>query len=450
MLPCQYSWWVYTTCVVQDTLFLFSDDVLPPIDTRQTRPNKEKMHTNEQRDVFIAANRKEYGRHYDFLQFPTPGQAVAADTERGELQDWLRKNAEIGCSDTKVDCRRLSPGCQTCADGGWSCLFINSRCNATCFYCPAPQDETGGPLTNGIPFESPEDYAEYVALFGFTGVSISGGEPLLTLDRTLTYLAAVRRRCGDSVHTWMYTNGTLLTKGMVDDLREAGLDEIRFDIGATNYDLTKLRLAVGVIPTVTVEIPAVPEEEELLWDKLVEMAAAGVRHLNLHQLRLTPHNSRYLASRPYTFVHGEKVTVLESELCALRLVRYAVEKGIDLPVNYCSFPYKRRFQQAATRRRNIPFVRGPGETVTEAGYLRVLGTGNVQYFEAVAVPAISSHVAVVEIPLPSGRRIVVEKRPVSPSMPVATSLFDELTLQTTLPDELLPFERIPVGLAEYF
>ena len=400
-------------------------------------------------EALIAGNRQEYGRHYDFLEFPSPEQATAAHAERDELLAWLRLHAEFGCSDTKMDCRRLSPGCRTCASGGWSCLFINGRCNASCFYCPTSQDDTGDPLTNGIPFATPEDYAEYVALFGFTGASISGGEPLLTLDRTLAYLAAVKRRCGPAVHLWMYTNGTLLTREIAEELRCAGLGEIRFDIGATNYNLSKLHLAVGVIPTVTVEIPTVPEEEDLLRGKLAEMAAAGVQHLNLHQLRLTPYNLRHLAGRPYTFVHGENVTVLESELTALRLVRHAIEEGIDLPVNYCSFPYKRRFQHAAARRRGIPFVLADREEVTQAGYLRALGAGGVQYFEAVTLPAGSQRQA-VEIPLPSGRRIAVERRPVSPLIPVASSLFAGLDPQAPVPEELRRFERISVGLAEYF
>lgn len=406
--------------------------------------------TIEDREAFTASNQLEYGRHYDFLEFPTPEQATAAHAERNELLGWLQANAEFGCSDTKVDCQRLSPGCQTCAAGGWSCLFINGRCNASCFYCPTSQDETGDPLTNGIPFATPEDYAEYVALFGFTGASISGGEPLLTLERTLAYLDAVRRRCGDAVHLWMYTNGTLLTREIAGELRSAGLGEIRFDIGATNYNLSKLHLAVGIIPTVTVEIPMVPEEEGLLRDKLVEMAATGVQHLNLHQMRLTPYNIKHLAGRAYTFVHGENVTVLESELGALRLVRYAIEQGIDLPVNYCSFPYKRRFQHAAARRRGIPFVRAEHEAVTEAGYLRALGAGSVQYFEAVTLASGSYGQVVVEIPLPSGRRIAVERRPVSPPILVDSSLFADFSPQTYLTDELRRFERISVGLAEYF
>jgi len=408
------------------------------------------MSITDVRNAQIEGNRQEYGRHYDFLEFVTLAQATAASDERDELLAWLRMHAEFGCCDTKVDCRRLSPGCRICATGGWSCLFINGRCNASCFYCPTSQDDTGDPLTNGIPFASPEDYAEYVALFGFTGASISGGEPLLTLDRTLAYLDAVRRRCGDSVHLWMYTNGTLLTREIATELRCAGLGEIRFDIGATGYQLAKLQLAVGVIPTVTVEIPAVPEEEGLLRGKLTEMAAVGVQHLNLHQMRLTPYNSRRLASRPYTFVHGESVTVLESELTALRLVRFALEHGIDLPVNYCSFPYKRRFQHAAARRRGIPFVRESGEEVTQAGYLRAVGAGNVQYFEAVTLPGGIYKHPVVEIALPTGGRIAVEKRPVSRPMPAAASLFACLSSETVFPAELLRFERIATGLADYF
>jgi uncharacterized protein len=406
--------------------------------------------TSDQREALKASNRREYGRHYDFLEFLTPASAATALAERDELLGWLKDHAEFGCSDTKVDCRKLSPGCQTCAAGGWSCLFINGRCNASCFYCPTSQDDTGDPLTNGIPFASPEDYAAYVALFGFTGASISGGEPLLTLDRTLAYIDAVHRRLGDAVHLWMYTNGTLLTREIAGELRSAGLGEIRFDIGATNYNLSKAALAVGVIPTVTVEIPMVPEEEGLLREKLMEMAAVGVEHLNLHQLRLTPHNSQHLATRPYTFVHGENVTVLESELGALRLVRHALENGIDLPVNYCSFPYKRRFQHAAARRRGIPFVRSEGEIVTEAGYLRAPGVGSVQYFEAVTQLPGACRGEFVELPLPSGRSIAVERRQVSPPIAVeATVLVDEAAA-IALPVEFARFERIASGLADYF
>jgi pyruvate formate-lyase activating enzyme-like uncharacterized protein len=397
----------------------------------------------------IESNRREYGRLYDLLTFAGPEQLAAAGAERKELLHWLDQRACYGYAGTKVDCSGLSPGCRRCGNGGWSCLFINGRCNGRCFYCPTAQDDDGPPVTNGLAFTSPEEYAAYVAALGFSGISISGGEPLMTPDLTLAYLNAVRKRCGDGVHLWLYTNGTLLTADLCSRLREAGLDEIRFDLGAVRYHLKKLRLAVGCIPTVTVEIPAVPEDEELLKRKMVEMTEAGVNHLNLHQMRLTPYNFGPLTERGYTFLHGEKVTVLESELCALRMVRFGLEQGIPLPVNYCSFPYKRRFQHAAARRRAALTVCVSGEVVTEPGYLRTLTATGVRYCEAALLQNPSYHYPFEKIVLETGRALHLERRPLTPELELSDA--ERTALEVGQPPERLArFERIESGLAEYF
>jgi uncharacterized protein len=400
-------------------------------------------------EQLIESNRREYGRLYDLLNFASPERLASAGAERAELLRYLEKHARFGYADTKVDCNGLSPGCQRCGEGGWSCLFVNGRCNGRCFYCPTAQDDDGPPVTNGLAFSDPEDYAAYVAALGFRGVSISGGEPLLTPELTLSYLSAVRRRCGDSVHLWLYTNGTRLTADLCSRLRDAGLNEIRFDLGAVRYHLKKLRLAVGCIPTVTVEIPAVPEDEELLRLKMVEMAEAGVNHLNLHQMRLTPYNFGPLTERGYSFLHGEKVTVLESELTALRSVRYALEQGIALPVNYCSFPYKRRFQHAAARRRAAQSVCGPTETVTEPGFLRTLTPSGVSYCDAALLQNPSYRYPFEKIVLETGRALYLERRPMTPELEISDAERRDLEAGRP-PGRLARFERIESGLADYF
>ena len=401
------------------------------------------------RQQLIESNRREYGHLYDLLSFATSEQLAAASAERNDLLFWLGQRASFGYSGTKTDCNRLSPGCRRCGDGGWSCLFINGRCNGRCFYCPTAQDDDGPPVTNGLAFTTPDDYAAYVAAMGFSGVSISGGEPLMTPDLTLSYLSAVRKRCGDDVHLWLYTNGTLLTADLCSRLRDAGLNEIRFDIGAVRYNLKKLRLAVGCIQTVTVEIPAVPEDEALLKEKMVEMAAAGVNHLNLHQMRLTPHNFGPLTERGYTFIHGEKVTVLESELCALRMVRFGLEQGLNLPVNYCSFPYKRRFQHAAARRRAALNVCRVGEAVTESGYLRIQSAAGVRYSDAVLLQNPSYRYPFEKIVLESGRALYLERRSLTPELELSAAELAALAAGQP-PERVARFERIESGLAEYF
>jgi len=397
----------------------------------------------------IESNQQEYGRLYDLLTFGTPAQLQAAMLERNQLLEWLSQNAEFGYCNTKVDCNGLSPGCQRCGDGVWSCLFINGRCNGRCFYCPTPQDEDGPPVTNGLVFKNAGDYASYVAALNFSGVSISGGEPLMTPDLTISYLSAVRKRCGDDIHLWLYTNGTLLTADLCQRLHQAGLNEIRFDLGAVRYNLKKLRLAVGIIPTVTVEIPAVPQDEAQLRLKLVEMAESGVNHLNLHQMRLTKHNFGPLLEHNYTFLHGEKVTVLESELCALRTVRFGIEHGIKLPVNYCSFAYKRRFQHAAARRRAALSVCKADETVTTAGYLRTLTENGVNYSEAAILQNPSYRLPFEKILLETGHPLYLERRPLTPVMELSAiereTLISGHHLQLTA-----RYENIESGLPEYF
>lgn len=412
-------------------------------------PHAQSSGDENIRQQLVASNRREYGRLYDLLTFATPQQLAAATAERKELLQWLELNACTGYAGTKTDCTNLSPGCRSCGDGGWSCLFINGRCNGRCFYCPTSQDDDGPPVTNGLAFSSPDDYASYVAALGFSGVSISGGEPLMTPDLTLAYLSAVRKRCGDDIHLWLYTNGTLLSADLCKRLRDAGLNEIRFDLGAVRYNLKKLRLAVGCIRTVTVEIPAVPGDEELLKLKMVEMAEAGVSHLNLHQMRLTPYNFGPLTERGYTFLHGEKVTVLESELCALRMVRFGLEQGIALPVNYCSFPYKRRFQHAAARRRAAGAVCAPGEVVTESGYLRTISSSGLCYCEAVLLQNPGFRLPFEKIVLETGRALYLERRPVTPDIELSETELAALG-NGQPPERVARFERIESGLAEYF
>ena len=322
--------------------------------------------------LLIEANRSEYGESYARIPFIDPASCTALNEQRLLLLDSLSSRIEVGCGGTKFDMNDLAPGCRVCVAGDWSCLFVNGRCNARCFYCPTSQEETGLPTTNAVSFRSPGDYVAYLEQFGFRGMSLSGGEPLLTPGRSLAFLGAAKRHFGDRLHTWLYTNGIMVDENILCRLRDAGLDEIRFYIGAVGYSLEKLRLAVGIIPTVTVEIPAVPEDFELTCQKMNEMAEIGVGYLNLHQLRLTPHNLERFMGRPYTFLHVDKATVLESELTALALLRHSLDEDLALPVNYCSFVYKNRYQRSAARRRSAIYIRKPYETVTSAGYLRTL------------------------------------------------------------------------------
>jgi len=468
-------------------------------------------HIQTLRSKLIAANYHEYGEKADSIHWISPDQINEAEARRARALNTLKPFLKMAAKQTKPHLGLLSPGCRVCLEGQWSCLFINGKCNCRCFYCPTEQNDISIPTTNRIPFSTALTYAEYIRRFSFRGLSISGGEPMLTFDRTIDYLETARRVLGPDIHFWLYTNGTRVTRERLETLKAAGLNEIRFDISAVDYDLTKPEMAAGIIDCVTIEIPAIPEDADRMAVLLPKMTSAGVCHLNLHQLRLTPHNRTQMLKRNYTFLHGESVTVLESELTALALMQIACDQQLPLPVNYCSFVYKRRYQQAATRRRNaLDMIKG-WESVTENGFIRSLsitgapsalketaaiiekndplkqrwainknkdtlqfhaslwpfidlnaGSLRVTYSEAVLAPHISYQCAFKEVKLESGGTIYIERRPIRINAPIQNHerpLYEALIMQTTstepikkstIPGEILSYECIQPGLQDYF
>lgn len=331
------------------------------------------MSDSDQKRIYIESARREYGENYDLLKWISAETASNAAEERQKLLSWLQDHgATLHCGGTKPVCNGLSPGCRSCTAGEWSCLFVNGVCNGQCFFCPADQTEMGEPTTQTLQFTNPDDYADYLGKFGFKGVSMSGGEPLLSFERTTRFISAVKEKFGPAIHIWLYTNGKLVTAEKLTALRKAGADEIRFNIYAHNDFIKKIRIASDLIENVTVEIPAVPEGYDELKKTISDLKQNGVKFLNLHQLRLTPHNFKNLLNRNYTYLHGPKVTILESELTALRIMKFNLESGINLAMNYCSFPYKNRYQKSAERRRHASFMMKPYESLTEAGMIRSL------------------------------------------------------------------------------
>lgn len=467
------------------------------------------MNTEE----IIARNQNEYPDLYDEMKWLSPARARKVKKTRQQLLDDILQHsaARWEFQDTKLFTHTLSPGCACCGNGDWSCLFINGICNARCFYCPSSQNDPGLPMANTLTFEHPEAYTDFVNRFHIKGVSFSGGEPLLTFDRVQNFLEVLKSKADHDVYTWMYTNGLLVTSEKLTALKNSGLDEIRFDLSADDYKLSALEKALGIIPRVTVEIPAIPEDQSRTRELIRTLHQMGANHLNLHQIRCTPFNSRKLIRRGYTFIHGPKVTVLDTELTALELIRYSLDQDIALPINYCSFTFRNQFQGAAARKRYAQEIKASYETMTHTGYIRqTKATGdpkeiesihrtltsagadtdqfhlngkkdglsfsagllplidlskvriNISYSSAVIRPNVSYRHPFKTIHLNGSNRVVIEKQPARPAIALDKIQIEALKTfliskePLTNPDhtgilrKILPFESFQPGLAPYY
>lgn len=294
----------------------------------------------------------------------------------------------------------LSPGCQTCKEGTWDCIFITIKCNLACSFCLSP---------NGLP----EDYT--TSAFGNTldeiidnhqkttinGISFSGGEVFVEPYKLFDWVAAFKSHYPDRYY-WIYTNGILAEAKHLRKLGELGIDEIRFNAAATGYDnpavMENMAAASEYIPNVTVEIPAIPGDGSKLLSTLEKWVRLGVKYLNLHELM-------YGADTNSATMEGQRLSIRtgaghlvtfnpESRRLTLSVMQKVREKGYPLSVNDCSLQSKIR-QVHGTRKALTPLLLGEHEKFV--GY-EVYETccafrdkNDIHFFHPDSMPEMRSH-----------------------------------------------------------
>lgn len=237
----------------------------------------------------------------------------------------------------------ISPGCRLCHEGNWLCVYVTRRCTRDCYFCSQEKLKEGEKLndpirayvTGEIRFDDIEEVVRYLKYWKIKGLGISGGEPLLMFDKVCRLISLAKRKI-PGIYVWLYTNGDLATKARLKGLRKAGLDEIRFDLAARDYDLGPVRLAGGIIGNVTVETPAIPLDLDRLMASIGDLKQIGVRYLNLHELMVTKENRTRLARA------GIKAS--GSLELARKVSTASSRRRRGIGVNVCSTRYKREAQ----------------------------------------------------------------------------------------------------------
>jgi hypothetical protein len=236
--------------------------------------------------------------------------------------------------------RRLPPGCRSCVAGKGSNLYVTGLCTRDCFFCFNQKPRKDETVVHGIPIDNPDEAPAIVARYGLRSVGLSGGEPLLRPQRVLSLLAELKAM-PDPPRVELYTNGDLAHVDVLRRLRDAGLDAIRFDLAARDYDVAPVRRALHILKEVAVEIPVVPEHKEKLELMVLELDALGVPFLNIHELFLCAENRARVEGAGQIALEAGSRHLLwhptaESGVAALELLLFALERTKTLSVYYCS------------------------------------------------------------------------------------------------------------------
>jgi len=272
----------------------------------------------------------------------------------------------------------LPQGCKLCLRGAKAVLFVTGLCPRRCFYCPLGFDRRFRDIQfiNERPIAKEDDIIEEMMMMDARGTGITGGEPLLVLERTIKYIRLIKNTFGEEHHIHMYTSETRGSVNRIIRLFEEGLDELRmhpYILGKVNFEFIEEvaknkpeRARVGI------EIPALPGEESRIKKLILKLDKIGIDFINLNELEFTETNSYSLMARGYSLRSDSYTAAEGSRETALNVLKWASCKNINMTVHFCSALSKDKVQTKLRYfRRGINMVK-PYEKLTDEGTILYL------------------------------------------------------------------------------
>ncbi len=284
------------------------------------------------------------------------GEDADADLRVSSLLDALRRGGIKGSVDRRtLYTRHLPPGCRGCLSGKGTNAFVTGLCTRECFFCFNQKPRTDELVVHGIRISEPEQAPEVVRRYGLRSVGVSGGEPTLKPERLLRLVRSLRT-LPFRVRIDLYTNGDLLSDELLGELKAAGLDALRFNLVAREFDTEPLERALRIFAETAVEVPVIPERLPEMKDMVLRLDSLGVPFLNIHELFACRENSVRMAKQGYDS-GGEASDALlwepvaGADEAALALLLFALENTIRLSVYYCSCRTQQDISSRGMRRR---------------------------------------------------------------------------------------------------
>ncbi len=239
---------------------------------------------------------------------------------------------------------RFPKGCCSCLLGtGLSAVRKTNRCNAACPFCydygvldTIPPIGEGYWEIGGTRFKERDLPLLLSTDNKPTGIAYVYLEPFMEIEKYYSIIRVFREA---GIHQHLYTNGILANPENLRALGEAGLPELRFNLGATNCSdqvIAHIAQAKRYIPQVGIETPMTPDFFRQFHEKKQAILDTGLDFINCAELHLNGNNiGNYEGENMYMHRMGYLSPIWSRQL-TLRLMREAGEEGWDLVVHDCS------------------------------------------------------------------------------------------------------------------
>lgn len=239
---------------------------------------------------------------------------------------------------------RFPAGCRSCLLGtGLSAVRKTNRCNVQCKFCYNYGElDRIPPIGEGLwEIGGTKFYERDIDLLLSidkrpTGIAYVYLEPFMEIE---LYYGVIRRFHAAGVHQHLYTNGTLCTEENLRALGEAGLDELRFNLGASGCAdsvIASMATAKRYIPQVGVETPMTPELYDAFQRKKDAILATGIDFMNCAELHLNENNLPNYEGENLYMTRLGYLSPIWSRSLTLKLMRQAAEEEWGIAVHDCS------------------------------------------------------------------------------------------------------------------
>ena len=131
-------------------------------------------------------------------------------------------------------------------------LFVTNKCNLRCITC---FKNAGNEISNELSYDEIRKLIDDILSFSHPRIIVAGGEPLLRkdLNKILSYL----KDRGLYIH--LITNGTLITKNIVEEWKSIGVDFVQVSLDGSNPEINDAIRGKGVFQRVINNISLLKE-----------------------------------------------------------------------------------------------------------------------------------------------------------------------------------------------
>ncbi len=336
---------------------------------------------------------------------------------------------------------RIARGCEVCEKGAKLVLFVTGICDLDCFYCPVSEKRRGKDIAwaNERPIVNEEDLIIEAERMRALGAGVTGGEPLLRLERCCRFISILKEHFGEDFHIHLYTAKAPSLES-IKKLKKAGLDEIRYHILAEKQ-WKSIEKAVSLGLDVGIEIPVFPNEEGRILGMAERLGRVGGTFINLNELEFSDTNAERMLKRGYIPKSEYSYGVKGSEETAKKAIAIAEERGILL--HYCSSSYKDSVQLRKRLLRTAKNIAKPYEEVTEEGLL-FKGIIEIEHPTLQRLKEVKRYL-VKRYGVPNGLvEVDVEKMRIETSPEIASFFSDKISYRCFLVEEYPTYDRLEV------